>query len=154
MYANVPSQQKFEMLTALRNQLRQEYPGYGVNSSVPTAIDVEAKIREFEDMIAQDGATKVKLPNGKSVAVQDLPAVQGAIIYMDERNRILSEARLVLGSNVSLQREQLDGARAALRQLSQELFAQYPDFYYIYLDLFKYEVEEQYTDVTFYGGNS
>jgi len=154
MYANVPSQQKFEMLTALRNQLRQEYPGYGVNSSVPTSIDVEAKIREFEDMIAQDGATKVKLPNGESVAVQDLPAVQGAIIYMDERNRILSEARLVLGSNVSLQREQLDGARAALRQLSQELFAQYPDFYYIYLDLFKYEVEEQYTDVTFYGGNS
>jgi len=153
-FANVPSQQKFEMLTALRNSLRQEYPGYGTTSTVPTSMDVDSKIREFQDMIAQDGSTKVKLPNGQSLEIQDLPAVRGAIEYLEARDRLLSEARLVLGSNVSLQREQLSGARAELRRLSQELFAKYPDFYYVYLDLFKYEVEEQYTDVTFYGGNS
>ena len=153
-YANVPSQNKFEMLTAIRQALIQEYPGYGVTSTVPTSMDVAAKIREFEDMIAQDGNTKVKLPDGRSIELSKLPAVEGALIYMQERNRLLSEARLVLGSNVSLQREQLSGARARLRQLSQELFAQYPDFYYVYLDLFKYEVEEEFTDTTLYGGNS
>ena len=44
-YANVPSQNKFEMLTAIRQALIQEYPGYGVTSTVPTSMDVAAKIR-------------------------------------------------------------------------------------------------------------
>ena len=153
MYANIPSSQKFEMLTAVRNALRQEYPGYGTGSTVPTALNVEAKIAELESMLANDYNTKVKLPDGKSVPLNELPAISGVIKYLEQRNRLLSEARLVLGSNVSLQKEQLFNARAQLRQLAQELFSTNPDFYYIYLDLFKYEVEEKYNETTFYGGN-
>ena len=153
MYANIPSSQKFEMLTAVRNALRQEYPGYGTGSTVPTALNVEAKIAELESMLANDYNTKVKLPDGKSVPLNELPAISGVIKYLEQRNRLLSEARLVLGSNVSLQKEQLFNARAQLRKLAQELFSTNPDFYYIYLDLFKYEVEEKYNETTFYGGN-
>ena len=153
MYANIPSSQKFEMLTAVRNALRQEYPGYGTGSTVPTALNVEAKIAELESMLANDYNTKVKLPDGKSVPLNELPAISGVIKYLEQRNRLLSEARLVLGSNVSLQKEELFNARAQLRQLAQELFSTNPDFYYIYLDLFKYEVEEKYNETTFYGGN-
>jgi hypothetical protein len=141
------------MLTAVRNALRQEYPGYGTGSTVPTALNVEAKIAELESMLANDYNTKVKLPDGKSVPLNELPAISGVIKYLEQRNRLLSEARLVLGSNVSLQKEELFNARAQLRQLAQELFSTNPDFYYIYLDLFKYEVEEKYNETTFYGGN-
>jgi len=152
-YANVPSKNKFEMLTAVRNALIQEYPGYGVSSTIPTSMNVEAKIREFEDMLRQDGETNIKLPDGKTTKLKQLPAVQGAIAYMEQRNRLLTEARLVLGSNVSLQREELVRQRTALRQLAQQLFSEYPDFYYVYLDLFKYEVEEEFVDTTLYGGS-
>ena len=152
-YANVPSKNKFEMLTAVRNALIQEYPGYGISSTIPTSMNVEAKIREFEDMLRQDGETNIKLPDGKTTKLKQLPAVQGAIAYMEQRNRLLTEARLVLGSNVSLQREELVRQRTALRQLAQQLFSEYPDFYYVYLDLFKYEVEEEFVDTTLYGGS-
>ena len=61
---------------------------------------------------------------------------------------------MVAATFATMKTTNVSGARARLRQLSQELFAQYPDFYYVYLDLFKYEVEEEFTDTTLYGGNS
>jgi hypothetical protein len=151
IHDGTPKERRYQILSDLRNALRQEYPGYGTVSTASKSIDSQAKLRQLEYMLANEGSQELTMPNGDKVLLKDLPTMQGLSVYLNERNKILSVIQQRDGVRATLGREEYAFYRNSLRQLAQQLFAQYPDFYYLYDDVLRFEVEEEYTDVFLQG---
>lgn len=147
IHNNLSGERKYQILTELRNALRLEYPGYGTVSTAAKSIDSDAKLRELEYMLANEGNATIQLPNGDTTLLKDLPTMQGLSVYLEERNKILSIIKQKDGIRATLRRDEYSYFRNSLRQLAQQLFSQYPDFYYVYDDVLRYEVEEEFSDV-------
>ena len=147
VHNNLSGERKYQILTELRNALRLEYPGYGTVSTAAKSIDSDAKLRELEYMLANEGNATIQLPNGDTTLLKDLPTMQGLSVYLEERNKILSIIKQKDGIRATLRRDEYSYFRNSLRQLAQQLFSQYPDFYYVYDDVLRYEVEEEFSDV-------
>ena len=63
------------------------------------------------------------------------------------RENVLNIIKSRDGVRASLKRQEYAYFRDALRRKAQELFSQYPDFYYVYDDILRFEIEEEFTDV-------
>ena len=98
-------------------------------------------------MLANEGNQEINMPNGETLLLKDLPTMQGLSVYLNERNKILSFIQQRDVVRATLGREEYSFYRNSLRQLAQQLFSQYPDFYYLYNDVLRFEVEEEFTDV-------
>ena len=98
-------------------------------------------------MIENEGNQTINLPNGETTLLKDLPTMQGLSVYLEERNKILSIIKQKDGIRATLRRDEYSYFRNSLRQLAQQLFSEYPDFYYVYDDILRYEVEEEFSDV-------
>jgi len=151
IHNGTPKERRYQILSDLRNALRQEYPGYGTVSTASKSIDSQAKLRQLEYMLTNEGSQELTMPNGDKVLLKDLPTMQGLSVYLNERNKILSVIQQRDGVRATLGREEYSFFRNSLRQLAQQLFAQFPDFYYLYDDVLRFEVEEEYTDVFLQG---
>ena len=147
IHNNLSGERKYQILTELRNALRVEYPGYGTVSTAAKSIDSDAKLRQLEYMIENEGNQTINLPNGETTLLKDLPTMQGLSVYLEERNKILSIIKQKDGIRATLRRDEYSYFRNSLRQLAQQLFSEYPDFYYVYDDILRYEVEEEFSDV-------
>ena len=147
IHNNISGERKYQILTELRNALRVEYPGYGTVSTAAKSIDSDAKLRQLEYMIENEGNQTINLPNGETTLLKDLPTMQGLSVYLEERNKILSIIKQKDGIRATLRRDEYSYFRNSLRQLAQQLFSEYPDFYYVYDDILRYEVEEEFSDV-------
>ena len=106
-------------------------------------MQTEAKIQQFVAMINNEAGTTVQMPDGSTVKIEDLPSVQGAMQYLAVRQSILNGIQSEFGANASLQRSEAKQARQYLSTISKQLMMQYPDFYYIWYDLFRLEIEEE-----------
>ena len=143
VYASIPIDKKFEQLYLTKLDLQNKFVGYGTTSTVQKPMQTEAKIQQFVAMISNEAGTTVQMPDGSTVKIEDLPSVQGAMQYLAVRQSILSGIQSEFGANASLQRSEAKQARQYLSTISKQLMMQYPDFYYIWYDLFRLEIEEE-----------
>ena len=95
--------------------------------------------------------TEVVLPDGTKTIVKDMPAIEGALQYILTRQFLLSGIRQRYGANDSISRAEASEARKMLRNTASQLMSRYPDFYYVYYDLFRLEAEEQSLGMGYYG---
>jgi len=143
VYASIPIDKKFEQLYLTKLDLQNKFVGYGTTSTVQRPMQTEAKIQQFVSMINNEAGKTVTLPDGSSVKIEDLPSVQGAMQYLAARQSILNGIKSEFGANASLNRSEAKQARQYLSTISKQLMMQYPDFYYIWYDLFRLEIEEE-----------
>ena len=146
-YTNMSAEAKYDALTQIRNGLRELYPGYGQTSTVASSIDAQAKTEQLTQLLQIEGESLVELPNGDKVKVKDLPSMQGLSMYLDRRNQMLLQIQAIDGPNASLQKADYLPLRESLRAFAQQLFSQYPDFYYVYDGVLRYEIEEDFTEI-------
>ena len=73
--------------------------------------------------------------------------MQGLVQYLEIRDSILAQIQRRDGHRATLKRQEYTYFREVLRRKAQELFSQFPDFYYVYDDILRFEVEEEFTDV-------
>jgi uncharacterized protein YlxW (UPF0749 family) len=147
VHNNLSPARKYEILTDLRMALRKEYPGYGQTSTTAKSIDAESKRLQLIDMLEREGDRIINLPNGDKVALKELNSMAGFAEYMEARNNVLAIIQSRDGVRASLKRQEYAYFREVLRRKAQELFSAYPDFYYIYDDILRFEIEEEFTDV-------
>ena len=143
VYASIPIDKKFEQLYLTKLDLQNKFVGYGTTSTVQKPMQTEAKIQQFVAMINNEAGKTVQMPDGSTVKIEDLPSVQGAMQYLAARQSILNGIQSEFGANASLQRSEAKQARQYLSTISKQLMMQYPDFYYIWYDLFRLEIEEE-----------
>lgn len=146
-HRNLTPERKYEILTDYRMALRQEYPGYGQTSTTAKAIDAESKRLQLINMIQNEGERTVNLPNGDTMLLKELPSMQGLVAYLEIRDSVLAQIQRRDGPRATLKRQEYTYFREVLRRKAQELFSQFPDFYYVYDDILRFEVEEEFTDV-------
>ena len=151
MFSRVPLQKKFEQLYLFRLQLQQQFAGYGQTSTVAPSLDTNSKIELFINFVKTEGDTEVVLPDGTKTIVKDMPAIEGALQYILTRQFLLSGIRQRYGANASISRAEASEARKMLRNTASQLMSRYPDFYYVYYDLFRLEAEEQSLGMGYYG---
>jgi len=147
VHNNLSPARKYEILTDLRMALRKEYPGYGQTSQTAKSIDAESKRLQLIDMLEREGDRIINLPNGDKVPLKELNSMAGFAEYMEARNNVLAIIQSRDGVRASLKRQEYAYFREVLRRKAQELFSAYPDFYYIYDDILRFEIEEEFTDV-------
>ena len=146
-YTNMSAEAKYDALTQIRNGLREIYPGYGQTSTVASSIDAQAKTEQLTKLLQFEGESLVELPNGDKVKVKDLPSMQGLALYLDRRNQMLLQIQAIDGPNASLSKADYLPIRESLRAYAQQLFSDYPDFYYVYDGVLRYEIEEDFTEI-------
>jgi hypothetical protein len=151
MFTRVPLDKKFEQLYIFRLQLQQMFPGYGQTSTVSPTLDTNSKIELFQNFVALEQDTEVVMPDGSKTTVGQLPAVQGAMQYIVTRQFLLQGIKQRYGANASISRAEASEARKILRNTASQLMTKYPDFYYVYYDLFRLETEEQSLGQGYYG---
>jgi len=151
MFTRVPLQKKFEQLYLFRLQLQKQFPGYGQTSTVAPSLDTNSKIELFVNFVGTEQDTEVTMPDGTKTTVKDLPAIQGAMQYILTRQFLLEGIRQRYGANASISRAEASEARKILRNTASQLMTKYPDFYYVYYDLFRLEAEEQSLGMGYYG---
>ena len=150
MFANLPYQKRVEQLYLVRLQLQNQFPGYGDTSTAPRSLTTQAKIDQLTDMVQRDGDTQITMPDGEIKALKDLPAVKGIIKYLTARQRVMNVIKSEYGLNATLSRAEASQYRAYLRGVANKIMLENPDFYFMYFDVFRVEVEEE---VTYYGGD-
>ena len=143
MFTRVPLNKKFEQLYLFRLQLQKQFPGYGQTSTVAPSLDTNSKIELFINFVNTEQDTEITMPDGSKTFVKDLPAIQGAMQYIITRQFLLEGIRQRYGANASISRAEASEARKILRNTASQLMTKYPDFYYVYYDLFRLEAEEQ-----------
>jgi hypothetical protein len=146
-YTNMSAEAKYDALSQIRNGLREIYPGYGQTSTVASSIDAQAKTEQLTRLLQFEGESLVELPNGDEVKVKDLPSMQGLALYLDRRNQMLLQIQSIDGPNASLSKAEYLPIRESLRAYAQQLFSDYPDFYYVYDGVLRYEIEEDFTEI-------
>jgi hypothetical protein len=144
-YRGVPLDKKFEQLYLYKLKLQNDYPGYGTTSTTPTPLDTEAKIEAFITMIDSEAGKTIKLPNGEEKQLEQLDAVKGAMRYIMVRDNLLRSIKAQYGQNATLYRAEATQQRQYLSVLAKQIMMQHPDFYYIWYDIFRREIEEQTT---------
>ena len=144
-YQGFSLDKKFEALYMYKLNLQEQFPGYGTTSTTPTPLDTDAKIKAFNQLLTTEAGTSVKLPNGETKLVGELDAVQGAMKYIMAREKLLQGLKYQYGANATLYRAEATQQRQYLSLLAKQLMMQYPDFYYIWYDIFRREIEEQTT---------
>ena len=144
-YRGVPLNKKFEQLYLYKLRLQNEYPGYGTTSTTPTPLDTEAKIEAFIKMIETEAGKTVVMPDGKEKAIEELDTVKGAMRYIMVRDQLLTSIKQQYGQNATLYRAEATQQRQYLSVLAKQIMMQHPDFYYIWYDIFRKEIEEQTT---------
>ena len=143
VYASVPMDKKFEQLYLTKLDLQKKFVGYGTTSSVAKSMDIDSKIAQFQALLANESGKTVKMPDGSQVAIENLPSIQGAMKYLIARQNVLQSIRSQFGANASLSRSEAAEARQYLSTLSKQLMMQHPDFYYLWYDIFRLEIEEE-----------
>jgi len=151
MFNRVPLNKKFEQLYLFRLQLQQQFRGYGQTSTVAPSLDTNSKIDLFLNFVQLEQNSEVVLPDGTKTTVAELPAIQGAMQYILTRQFLLEGIRQRYGANASISRAEASEARKILRNTANQLMTKYPDFYYVYYDLFRLEAEEQSLGMGYYG---
>ena len=151
MFNRVPLNKKFEQLYLFRLQLQQQFKGYGQTSTVAPSLDTNSKIDLFLNFVQLEQNSEVVLPDGTKTTVAELPAIQGAMQYILTRQFLLEGIRQRYGANASISRAEASEARKILRNTASQLMTKYPDFYYVYYDLFRLEAEEQSLGMGYYG---
>ena len=146
-YSNISPEAKYDMLSQIRNGIREIYPGYGQTSTVASSIDAKAKTEQLSKLLQFEGESLVELPNGDKLKVKDLPSMQGLALYLERRNQIILGIQSIDGPNASLQKAEYLPLREQLRAYAQQLFSQHPDFYYVYDGVLRYEIEEDFTEI-------
>ena len=101
-------------------------------------------------MVQRDGDTQITMPDGEIKALKDLPAVKGIIKYLTARQRVMNVIKSEYGLNATLSWAEASQYRAYLRGVANKIMLENPDFYFMYFDVFRVEVEEE---VTYYGGD-
>ena len=142
MFSRVPLDKKFEMLYLFRLQVQKQFPGYGQTSTTAPSLDVNSKIDLLINFIATEQNTEVTLPDGSITTVSQLPAIRGTMQYIATRQFLLEGIKQRYGANASISRAEASEARRILRNTASQLMSKYPDFYYVYYDLFRLEAEE------------
>ncbi|MBO71688.1 MAG: hypothetical protein CL508_05170 [Actinobacteria bacterium] len=148
MYASLPYHKRAEQLYLIRLQLQKQFPGYGDTSTAPQSLTTEAKIKQITEMIQRDGDSSITLPDGSTKKLKDMPSMKGIVKYLSARQRVLNIIKSEHGINATLSRAEASEYRSYLRGFAQKLMLEHPDFYFIYFDVFRVEVEEE---MSYYG---
>ena len=148
MYASLPYAKRVEQLYLIRLQLQQQFPGYGETSTAPQSLTTEAKIKQLTEMVQRDGDSLVTMPDGSTKKLNEMPAMKGIIKYLTVRQRVLNVIKSEHGLNATLSRAEASEYRSYLRGVANKLMLEYPDFYFMYFDVFRVEVEEE---MNYYG---
>ena len=144
-YQGFSIDKKFEALYMYKLNLQEQFPGYGTTSTTPTPLDTDAKIKAFNQLLNAEAGKTVKLPNGETKFIEQLDVVQGAMKYIMAREKLLKGLKYEYGANATLYRAEATKQRQYLSLLAKQLMMQHPDFYYIWYDIFRREIEEQTT---------
>jgi len=150
MYANLPYQKRVEQLYLIRLQLQQQFQGYGDTSTAPRSLSTDAKIKQLTEMIQREGDTSITMPDGTTQKLKDMSAMKGIIKYLTARQRVLNVIKSEYGLNATLSRAEAKESRAYLRGVANKVMLENPDFYFMYFDVFRVEIEEE---VSYYGGD-
>ena len=103
------------------------------------------KIEAFIKMIETEAGKTVVMPDGKEKAIEELDSVKGAMRYIMVRDQLLRSIKSQYGQNATLYRAEATQQRQYLSVLAKQIMMQHPDFYYIWYDIFRKEIEEQTT---------
>jgi len=150
MYANMPYQKRVEQLYLVRLQLQQQFQGYGDTSTAPRSLTSQAKIDQLTEMIQREGDTTINMPDGSTKKLKELSAMKGIIKYLTARQRVMNVIKSEYGLNATLSRAEASQYRSYLRGVANKIMLENPDFYFMYFDVFRVEIEEE---VSYYGGD-
>lgn len=102
----------------------KEYPSI-------SAVPIDSQMDELKRMLKNEADTVVKLPDGRSVKVKDLPVANALNAYLQQRELMLGGLRFRTGdATASLARSDAQQERALLQDVADKLIRISPDFYF------------------------
>ena len=102
----------------------KEYPSI-------SAVPVDSQMDELKRMLTEEADTVVKLPDGRSMKVKDLPVVNAINAYLQQRELMLGGLRYRTGDvTATLGRSDAESERALLQEVADKLIKIAPDFYF------------------------
>ena len=102
----------------------KEYPSV---STVP----IDEQMDELIRMLESEADTVVKLPDGRSMKVKDLPVANAINAYLKQRDLMLGGIRFRTGdATATLGRSDAQSERALLQEVADKLIQISPDFYF------------------------
>ena len=102
----------------------KEYPSI-------SAVPVSSQMEELKRMLVTEADTVVKLPNGTSSKVKDLPITNALNAYLQQRDLMLGGLQFRTGdTTASLARADAQQERALLQEVADKLIRISPEFYF------------------------